>query len=409
VENNINILFRLTSFNVNSISLLLNVLSKVEKKKKVYIAEDFKEVYEILTNVSSEEPLFLVYSFMTPYVEEVKQEIDTAKKFFPKVFTLAGGSHPSGDPQGCINIGFDFVFTGEGEVNFWNFFSKELWKEARGRVFNSVTPCVFNDYIPVSKWLRVCSPLEIMRGCFYRCKYCQTSSIYPLTPRYRDINSVCKYIELIQRQGFNRVDFLAPDGFSYGKKNKQDNNYKKLEELLKSASLEGKFPIKLGFFPSELRVDNISEDLLLLIKKYCNNKKVHIGAQSGSEEVLRRANRGHGVKEILTALELIYNLGFIPFVDFMIGLPEESYSERKETFKLIEFLQKKYSAFIQLHYFMPLPGTVWSTKAPSKLLKEEEKEIVKLTLGGQIKGYWKEQSAFYSKLIRWRKEGLVSY
>jgi len=66
---------------------------------------------------------------------------------------------------------------------------------------------------------------------------------------------------------------------------------KLLEELSKKTrNIGGR--IFLGSFPSEVRPEHVTEESIKLLRKYVANKSIIMGAQSGSEEILRRINRG---------------------------------------------------------------------------------------------------------------------
>ncbi|RLD93529.1 MAG: hypothetical protein DRI93_05170 [Aquificota bacterium] len=109
--------------------------------------------------------------------------------------------------------------------------------------------------------------------------------------------------------------------------------------------------------PSEVRPEGVTPPFLELVRKYCNNKSLTIGAQSGSEERLLAIGRGHGVEEIRRAARWAREYGFTPHLDFIFGFPGERDKERRETVVFVEELVSLYGAKIHAHYFMPLPGT----------------------------------------------------
>ena len=50
--------------------------------------------------------------------------------------------------------------------------------------------------------------------------------------------------------------------------------------------------IFFGTFPSELRPEHVSPRALALITRYCDNRVVILGGQSGSDRVLEAMGRG---------------------------------------------------------------------------------------------------------------------
>jgi radical SAM superfamily enzyme YgiQ (UPF0313 family) len=185
--------------------------------------------------------------------------------------------------------------------------------------------------------------------------------------------------------------FISPNAASYGSTDGKIINLSAIEEILAKLKETGMEEIFFGTFPSELRPEAISDKLLKIIKRFCKNKTISIGAQSGSERLLEKINRGHGVEEILKATEMIYKAGFLPRIDFMFGLPFETLEDRHLTIKLIDKLCQQFKAKIHAHTFMPVPGTPFWSKDPTPIDSETEKFLLKLTGKGMLDGWWLKQ------------------
>ena len=98
-----------------------------------------------------------------------------------------------------------------------------------------------------------------------------------------------------------------------------------MEELLASCK-EGIGPdgrVFFGSFPSEIRPEHMTVEALRLVKRYCANDNLIVGAQSGSERVLEAAKRGHGVEEVRRAVRIGIAEGFRINVDMIFGMPGE--------------------------------------------------------------------------------------
>ncbi len=78
------------------------------------------------------------------------------------------------------------------------------------------------------------------------------------------------------------------------------------------------------------RPDYINERILEILKKY-NVKNIELGAQSLDEEVLNFAKRGHTVKDVENASQLIKSYGFSLGLQMMIGLPLDTLEKSKQT------------------------------------------------------------------------------
>ncbi|MEE1272666.1 MAG: radical SAM protein [Bacteroidales bacterium] len=82
------------------------------------------------------------------------------------------------------------------------------------------------------------------------------------------------------------------------------------------------------------RPDYINEKILDILQQY-NVKDIELGSQSLNEEVLAFAKRGHTVRDVENASQLIKSYGFSLGLQMMIGLPLDTVEKSKETAKKI--------------------------------------------------------------------------
>lgn len=384
------ILFRLNKRNRYSITALTAALESIGYSD--YDVVD--RVDDIL--VYDPKDTTVAYSLMTFDVEDALKEIGILKK---KGYTLiAGGPHPTADPQGMLKIGFDYVFIGDGEKN--------IIKYARGhrpanRIFDGIRERVdLNDFPPFNVNREMYMPIEISRGCPFRCGYCFTPVIGGGMMRYRSVDVVLEYAKIGVRNGKRIARFIASNSFGYMSRNGVTPNLEKIEELLSGLKSIGMEEIYFGTFPSDVRPESVTHDVLKLIKKYVKNKTLIIGIQTGSERVLKIINRGHSLDAAEKALEIASLEGFIPHVDFIFGFPFENDEDIEETFKFIDKIVKKYNAKIHAHTFMPLPGTPLFKYGSGRLTKKHLKVLGSLAARGILDGYWHKQQELSLKAAR---------
>jgi radical SAM superfamily enzyme YgiQ (UPF0313 family) len=207
--------------------------------------------------------------------------------------------------------------------------------------------------------------------------------------------------------GFRRSAFISPNAFSYGSTGSPGANLPAIEELLNACRQAGIADIHFGCFPSEVRPDWVHPEILQLVKKYCRNKTVVLGAQSGSDSLLARLNRGHTAQQGLTAARWVREAGFTPHVDFVFGFPGETLEDRKLSLQMMETMIRENGAKIHAHTFMPLPGTPLFQKEPSRLDPETKNELRNWEQKKKLDGWWKEQEEMAWKIIEWRDQGLI--
>lgn len=373
--------FRKTKNNYYSIVSLVAALSSRNLKVDVHLASSLKEV---LSFPKCSVVAFSIMSFDFPIM---KKEIQTLKKLGYTV--IAGGPHPTADPQSTLEAGADYVFVGDGEEGIIRFV---LGERPRNHIFDGINSRINLDHYPPFDIKReMFMPIEISRGCPFRCGYCFTPTIGGGKMRYRSVEMVLHYAKLGVMKGRKMARFIASNSFGYMSKNGVTPNLEKIEELLFGLKRVGIEEIYFGTFPSDVRPESINHEILKTIKKYVNNRSIIIGAQSGSDRILRMINRGHNVETVEKAIEITALEGFIPHVDFIFGFPFETEEDIDETFRFILRIVEKYSAKIHAHTFMPLPGTPLAKWGAGRLTKKHYKILGRLSAKGIVDGFWHKQ------------------
>ncbi len=238
-------------------------------------------------------------------------------------------------------------------------------------------PVNLDSYPPFGKIL---APLEISRGCPWGCTYCQTPRLFGSGMRHRSISIITKYA-----RRHKDIRFTSPNSLAYGSDGRVAR-LEKVEALLGSLS-ELEKPIYFGTFPSEVRPDFVSDRALELITKYCANKSISLGGQSGSPAVLRSIGRGHSVRQVEEACDLCRDHNLTPQVDLIFGLPGESAEDQRMTLDLAKWIVGM-GGKVRAHRFTPLPGTPLAGALPVALTDEVEAALGRLALNGRLTGTW---------------------
>lgn len=397
--------------NKNSFAALIGALEMDElfDELPIYFLRDAKKLKVEIGDMSKKyQKVVLAFSFSTFQAKEIVGLIKNLKKGLAgNVILLAGGPHSSGDPKGVLAAGFDFVVVGEGEKAVKDLLKALVLKKSsyknianlayvkNGKFFFTFKNYAnLNDYPPFAPKHKIFGPIEITRGCPWGCKYCQTSYLFGRELRHRSVSQVVKYAMILKNNNHKDIRFITPNALSYGSKDGKKVSIRAIENLLKGVRLaigrEGR--IFFGSFPSEVRPDQVSQKALDMIKKYCNNKNLIVGAQSGSQRILDYICRGHKVGDIYQATKLIIKNGFKANVDFIFGLPGEQEEDVRKTFELMEDLINLGVA-IHGHTFMPLVGTPFAKEKIGRLGGEYEKRLKRLENAGKVYGEWEKQAS----------------
>jgi B12-binding domain/radical SAM domain protein len=331
----------------------------------------------------------MLYSFATAQAQEIYREVSQARAANVDAIFIAGGPHPSALPEEVLEL-FDFVVIGEGEETLPELIEAieegldpahvlGIAYKLNGKIsFTGKRPPVDLDTYP--PFARILAPIEISRGCPWGCAYCQTPRLFGSCMRHRSIPIVAEFA-----RRHKDIRFTSPNSLAYGSDGRRPR-LDKVESLLKTLA-EQKKPIYFGTFPSEVRPEFVSSAALALITKYCANKSISLGGQSGSPAVLSRIGRGHGREEIKEACELALEHGLVPHVDLIFGLPMESAEDQQMTLELVRWIERK-GGKVRAHRFMPLPGTPLAGTRPAPLSEEAEALLGSLALKGRLTGTW---------------------
>jgi B12-binding domain/radical SAM domain protein len=348
------------------------------------------------------------WSFSTASLAEVSDELARARRLAPdaRALHVAGGPHASGDPAGTLAAGFDLAARGEGEGTLPALLSRVAagedpravaglaWIED-GRVATSgrARP-VDLDAAPAcatrpARW----NPIEITRGCAWACRFCQTPFLFRARLRHRSIPVVRRWVRFLADGGARDVRFLTPSALSYGSAG-AGADLDAVEALLAAAREEARPGQRLffGTFPSEIRPEHASPRAYAILRRYCANRAVILGGQSGSDRMLAAMGRGHDAEAVLRAARLAVEAGFAPDVDLVFGLPGEEEADRAATRRLAGALAEA-GARVHAHAFMPLPGTPWARAAPGEIDRATRVLLERLASRGGAHGPWKRQAA----------------
>ena len=321
-----------------------------------------------------------------------------------EVLCIAGGVHATAETEQTLRAGFDLVAVGEGEPVLLELLGRlvrgEDPRQTRGfarLVDGRLVPqgrgegVLLDTYPPFAAKHAKFGAIEITRGCIYACRFCQTPFMSKARFRHRSVENIAHWTRVLRESGRRDIRFITPTSMSYGTAD-ESMNLEAVERLL-AAVREAMGPegrVFYGTFPSEVRPEHVTPEALALLKRYVDNDNLIIGGQSGSERILRESHRGHDVETVVRAASLAVETGFVPNVDFILGMPGEGPEDVRATLALMNRLAEL-GAKVHGHTFMPLPGTPYRDAAPGSVDEETQRELDRLASQGRLYGHWKQQ------------------
>ncbi|MBF0546896.1 MAG: TIGR04013 family B12-binding domain/radical SAM domain-containing protein [Candidatus Riflebacteria bacterium] len=396
-----NLILRIHNYNIVSFGALLGACSEdLLKQFSIFLWKTGHPFPEEALNGR----LLFLYSFMMPHVEKAEAEFAVLKKAVAEskseAFFVVGGSHAFGIPEKMLNMGFDLVVTGESEAFFPDFLEKWLAGNPPKGIVKIQPGAVDLSHFPgFHKLIGYLPPVEISRGCRFGCAFCAVPRLYKGVVRYRSIDSIVS----IARQYFQiqpsrrRIKFLSSNSFGYGSIDGKTPNLKAIQELLTRLRTEGVSEISFGSFPSEVRPEFVTEEVMEIVSKFITNPAIVMGIQTGNEARLKAMGRGHNKEQAVSAVKILSKFGFKAHVDFIIGYPNEKYAEQDELLTFMEELVHKYQVKIHMHTFMPLPQTPWENLLASSISQDSRKRLKALASLGHLDGWWENQIHYSRK------------
>jgi len=337
----------------------------------IIISEDITPDYQQEIENYSDRLLFACVSTITGH--QLKGAIKFSKfvrNNYNHAKIIWGGWHPSVLPLETIKEDYiDFVISGQGELAFRELIEallkqqdhteiKGLFYKKDKRIFskprdnfydNTVLPPINIDLIDVSKYV-VSGTLVYFasHGCVYECGFCAMSTMYKKKWFPKPVEVVVKELTYLKsKTGFKYINF-QDDNFFVNKKHTIS-----LCEALIEANLDFEF-IPSGHAKNLLTYTD--EDFKTIFKAGC--RKVYIGAESGSQEVLDLINKKETIEDNFAVLKLLKKHAIITVFSTMVCLPSNPETDLNQTLDMIRKAKLIDSRLeILIFYYTPFPQT----------------------------------------------------
>jgi tRNA-2-methylthio-N6-dimethylallyladenosine synthase len=219
---------------------------------------------------------------------------------------------------------------------------------------------------------RVSRFVTVMQGCDNFCSYC----IVPFV-RGREISrrseEILEEIRHLSDSGVKEVVLLGQNVNSYGLKSEGQPSFAGL--IRKIAGIDGIERIR--FTTSHPK--DMSDELITCfaeIPKLCG--QIQLPAQSGSNAVLQRMNRGYTREEYLDRIRALKSVrpGIVVTGDMIVGFPGETEGDFEQTMELIK--EVRYADLYSFVY-SPRPGTR-AAELLEEISREQKQERLELLL-----------------------------
>lgn len=372
----------------SSISVgLLCIASYLSKKGlSVKIIDGARQKdYESILEKEAKNARIAGFSVMTTQISEALQDAGKIKKINPETLIIFGGLHSTLFPKETAEHELiDIAVFGEGEETLFEIisaynntllnredFEKFLgkleslkgiaFKNAIGKITKTEKrPLLKMSDIPLPNWDS--EPKEILehidiipthtsRGCPHRCAFCINAVTKNLW-RARAPEEVLEDIKIIKSKEYfkNKPMRFWDENFFVDK-----NRAEKIINLMIEKDII--IPWETTIRADYIKPDFINDEFLAKLKK-SGCYLLSFGAESGSNEILKKIDKDIKREDIIASAKLCAKHNIIPQYSFMVGLPGETKKDIKLTLSLIDNLTKasNLTQILGPQVFRPYPG-----------------------------------------------------
>ncbi|MBI4697473.1 MAG: cobalamin B12-binding domain-containing protein [Nitrospirae bacterium] len=301
----------------------------------------------------------------------------------PGCITVAGGPHPSGDPEQVLTdlTEADFAFRGEAEEGLPKLLNKlaghqecafeeipNLVRRDKDRILcNPLQPVENLDSLGMPSWDLIApneypnapigafarnfplTTISCTRGCAHYCTFCANTRIMGRKLRARSSQSILAEMQLLYYDHGIREFQIIDDCFT--------SNRTIAMEVCRGI-IESGMEISISF-PNGVRIESLDEELLQSLEQ-AGCYSLGMAIETGSQRIMDHMRRGQTLEMIRDQVAMVRRACNIRMTGFfIIGYPEEKVEDVLETIRLSRSLPFSRANFT---LWMPVPGSEMTEK-----------------------------------------------
>ncbi len=355
----------------------VRAVSESAQIKIIDMEADEKTIDDVIKETVSFQPNIVGITLHATAAHNVSTTIVKAVKEQVKdVITIAGGHHATFVPYQMIREGFDVVVIGEGDETMIELTkaieNHEDFRQIKGIVYRNKDgeivrtpprpliedlnklPMPELDLVEREKYPikifgdnQYATCIETSRGCPYACDFCSVTPTWGNKWRNKSNKRIIEELRLAKKLGYEWV-FFVDDIFIVWP------NRKQREELFK-LMIDEDFNIR---FITQMRADVTARNLeLIKLAAEAGLRVSFLGAESGSQEILKKMHKGLSVSDTVKAVKVLHDNGVLVLVGLILGAPYESLKDMITTIKFAWKLGDYGADAVQFSIYTPLPGT----------------------------------------------------
>jgi len=315
-------------------------------------------------------PRVIGFNSSSPNIHIVHKISAYLKRIRNDIIVVCGGPHASMATEHTLSTGdIDYAVVGEGEIPFCNLV-KALFNGDSGKEYS--IPGVFSSFsgrvvginnqdlldlskirppdftqLPLNRYFSVKKRIYIhtSRGCAFNCIYCSVPKCWGRKVREIPIDLLFAQLTKLLRDYEPDEIQIVDDNFSH-------RNGELIRAFCEKVTALGlKLKWKCQVRPDQLDADTVK----LMAEAGCF--EADLGVESGSKEVQKYIRKGLNLEKTKECISVIHENNVFCKGFFMLGFPEESYTQIAETINYAIELKRKGLNDVAFFPVMPFPGT----------------------------------------------------
>lgn len=335
---------------------------------------------DITGQIKKFDPDLVGLTSTTSMIPDAYKVAELAKEYNKEVKTVIGGPHVTFTQEETLmeSPHMDFTVAGEGETSFSNLLlhlkGKKEIKEVKGISYRDSEKIIVTppeqlikdvdsiplpaiDLLPMEKYkagTKRFGTLMTSRGCPYNCIFCSSSLQFGKVWRGHSTDRVLTELRrLVFDYGIHEIEFLD-DTFTL--------NMKRAVEIAKNIKAEN-LDIK---WSGSARVNLFNEEIAKAMKD-SGAHTIYFGIESGNQNTLDFIGKGIKLQQAVDSVRKGNEAGLHTLGSFIIGFPDDTVYEVKNT---IKFSKKVKVKIAQFTIATPYPGTrLWQLAKSQNLIK----------------------------------------
>ena len=280
------------------------------------------------------------------------------KSAYPTMPIVWGGWHPSLFASECLDEpAVDIVVSGQGEDTFRNIVDRLIAGEpvagTQSAPLKDLNAFPAHDYalIPVERFFALKGSRQIdyisSQGCRFRCAFCADPAVFNRGWTGLEPERIAEEIAFLdQRYSVDDVAFQDETFFTHAQRVNAlaDEFLKRNLSITWTATLRADQACRLG---DELFAKVVRSGL----------RRVMVGVESGSQEMLDRLQKDMKLEQVRATAEMCTRHGVGAIFNFIVGFPGESEQSMQATLALAKELRRSNPDFeTPIFYYRPYPG-----------------------------------------------------